>query len=166
MRQFAAIGEDWPLDFIHLDSGDDDTFSVLAAAISSELVDQIRATCRSGELVPRRLILRPFAAASLMQRHTGDVGGCRLMVDMLSEEADLTVVSDIDSNGDLETVRYFISGSDLHKTIDGSSDTVVIEDASVTFSGDGDRVIIYVQISSGGVTTEIRTSFTRRLSLS
>jgi hypothetical protein len=65
----------------------------LAATISPELVDQIKTTCRSAELTPNRLVLRPFAAASLLRRHDSAVAQpCRLMVDLLTEEADLTVL--------------------------------------------------------------------------
>ena len=95
LRQFTAIAEDWPLDYVQLDTGESGNLSVLAAAISPEMVEQIRQTCRAGELTPKRLILRPFAAASLLCRR--DRGGSqppRLMVDMLADEADLTVLVD------------------------------------------------------------------------
>jgi len=95
MRQFAALGDDWPLDFVPVETSDDGSQSVLAAAISNELVSQIRATCGEAELQPRRLILRPLAAASLLRRR--DAGGghrVRLMVDLLTDEADLTVLVD------------------------------------------------------------------------
>ncbi|MCO6458500.1 MAG: hypothetical protein J5I93_24610 [Pirellulaceae bacterium] len=93
MRQFATIGEDWSLDFVELKDGDAGNVSVLAAAISPELVEQIRDTCRAGDLQPKHLVLRPFAAASLLRRafKTGDQR-CRLVVDVLADEADLSVL--------------------------------------------------------------------------
>ena len=95
LRQFTGIGEDWSLDFVPLDSGDPESFSVLAAAISPEMVEQIRATCRAGGLTPQRLVFRPFAAASLLRRRDGtSPQPCRLLVDLLADEADLTVVVD------------------------------------------------------------------------
>lgn len=95
LRTFTGIGDDWPLDFVPLESTEADSLSVLAATISPEIVEQIRQTCRAAELTPRRLILRPFAAASLLRRQKDTAGGaCRLMVDLLAEEADLTVVVD------------------------------------------------------------------------
>lgn len=93
LRQFAAIGEDWPLDFVHLATGEEESFTVLAAAISPEMVKQIDATCAAAGQSPRRLVLRPFAAVSLLRRRIRDEA-CRLMVDLLAEEADLTVVAD------------------------------------------------------------------------
>ena len=95
MREFTTLGEDWPLDFVHLGTSEDEGFSVLAAAISPAMVGQIRETCRTAELSPNRLILRPLAAASLLRRRDGDrATDCRLMVDLLSDEADLTILVD------------------------------------------------------------------------
>jgi Tfp pilus assembly PilM family ATPase len=96
-RQFNSLEDDWPLDFITL-SGDENTpHSVLAAAISAELVEQIVATCRSVDLRPRRLALRPCAAASLLRRSARRSGErVRLLVDPLVEEADLTALVEDD----------------------------------------------------------------------
>lgn len=93
MRQFSSLGEDWPLDFIPLVTGDETPTSVLAATLSPEHVKQIRATCEVGQLSPRRMVLRPMAAASLLSHQLPDAQQrCRLMVDLLSDEADLTVL--------------------------------------------------------------------------
>ncbi len=94
MQSFSAIGEDWPLDFVELESSEE-AHKVLAASISPKLVQQINNTCASGNLVPRRLILRPFAAASLLHRHGTMLDGrATLVVDVLADEADLTVIED------------------------------------------------------------------------
>src|SRR5688500_3203425 len=93
LRQFSSVGEDWPLDYIPIQTGDELPTSVLAATLSPEHVKQIRATCEVGSLVPRRMVLRPMAAASLLSRQLPDAQGrCRLMIDLLSDEADLTVL--------------------------------------------------------------------------
>jgi Tfp pilus assembly PilM family ATPase/Tfp pilus assembly protein PilN len=93
MRQFSSLGEDWPLDFIPLVAGDETPTSVLAATLSPEHVKQIRATCEVGQLTPRRMVLRPMAAASLLSHQLPDAQRrCRLMVDLLSDEVDLTVL--------------------------------------------------------------------------
>jgi Tfp pilus assembly PilM family ATPase len=96
LRQFTTIGEDWPIDFVYLDTSEDETFSVLAAAISPDVVSQIAATCQAiVSSSPKRLVLRAFAAASLLRRHDhGTAQPCRLMVDLLADEADLTVLVD------------------------------------------------------------------------
>ncbi len=93
LRQFTALGEDWPLDYIPLASDEPSPTSVLAATLSPEHVKQIRGTCEVGNLTPRRMVLRPMAAASLLSRQLPDTAGrCRLMIDLLSDEADLTVL--------------------------------------------------------------------------
>lgn len=94
MQTFSAIGEDWPLDYVELETTEE-AHKVLAASISPKLVSQINATCTSGHLVPRRLVLRPFAAASLLNRTQPTLDGrATLMVDVLADEADLTVMED------------------------------------------------------------------------
>ena len=48
LQQFTKINEEWALDFVPLDSGTEEGLSVLAAAISPEMVQQIRETCLAG----------------------------------------------------------------------------------------------------------------------
>jgi Tfp pilus assembly PilM family ATPase len=95
LREFNALEENWPLDFLPIDDAPDQPRTVLAAAISPEMVEQIQRTCHSAGLKPRRLILRPCGAASLLCRQ--QVEGrprARLLVDLLGDEADLTVMID------------------------------------------------------------------------
>ena len=75
VRQFSALGDDWPLDFFPIDQQRPDLpRSVLAAAISPELVAQIQQNCAAAELKLRRLVLRPalpprwFCAGRRVQR--------------------------------------------------------------------------------------------------
>ncbi len=99
LRDFAGVGEDWPLDFVPLDVPSTESpaettggaISVLAAIIAPKQVEQIRQTCESAGLTPQRLLLRPFAAASLLRRARPS-SECRLLVDLVSDEADLTVL--------------------------------------------------------------------------
>jgi Tfp pilus assembly PilM family ATPase len=95
MRQFSTLGEDWSLDFVPVGSTAEGASSVLAAAISPKLVAQIQKTCQAADLTPKRLVLRPFAAASLLCRRSERAASrVRLMVDLLTDEADLTVLID------------------------------------------------------------------------
>jgi Tfp pilus assembly PilM family ATPase len=92
-REFNALSDEWPLDFIPLPSEPDEQLTVLAAAISPELIAEIQITCQGANLTPQRLILRPCAAASLLCRaRPGQEKKLRLLVDLLAEEADLTVL--------------------------------------------------------------------------
>lgn len=93
LRQFSALSDDWPLDFVRIGVGEDQQFRVLAAAISPEVLAATQATCHAAQLVLKRLILRPCAAATLLQARLPDER-CRLLVELLSEEVDLTVLSE------------------------------------------------------------------------
>ncbi len=93
VREFNNLAEDWPLDFIPVPSDPQQPSDVLVAAISPELVGEIRETCQAAGLEPRRLILRPCAAASLLGRRQPMTGKTpRLLVDLLADEVDLTVL--------------------------------------------------------------------------
>jgi Tfp pilus assembly PilM family ATPase len=95
MREFNEFDEKWLLDFVPLGDIPDEPRTVLAAAIGPELVEQIQQTCQSAGLKPRRLVLRACAAASLLARaESARQGELRLLIDLLSDEADLTVMSD------------------------------------------------------------------------
>jgi Tfp pilus assembly PilM family ATPase len=95
MREFNEFDEKWLLDFVPLGDLPNEPRTVLAAAIGPELVEQIQQTCQSAGLKPRRLVLRACAAASLLARaESKRQGELRLLIDFLSEEADLTVMSD------------------------------------------------------------------------
>ncbi len=93
MRQFTALGDSWPLDYFPIDEPAEGARGVLAAAVSPDLVERIRQTCAVAGLRPKRLVLRSCAAASLL-RHSRREGGDRvqLIVDLLADEADLTVL--------------------------------------------------------------------------
>jgi Tfp pilus assembly PilM family ATPase len=92
-REFNTIGPDWPLDFLPIDSDPTQPRTILAAAISPQQVSQIVETCKAADLNPRRLVLRPAASAALLRRRAApQQERVRLLVDVLTEEADLTVL--------------------------------------------------------------------------
>jgi len=95
LREFNALQEDWPLDFIPIDEDSGQPRSVLAAAVAPDLVEQIRSTCHTAGLRLRRLVLRPCGAASLFcRRQEEGRPKARLLVDLLADETDLTVMID------------------------------------------------------------------------
>ncbi len=95
MQAFTNIEDRWPLDFVELEESDE-AISVLAATISPDVVQQVRDVCEAGKLSPQCLVLRPFAAASLLRNSEGgsDLQACTLAVDLMADEADLTVMTD------------------------------------------------------------------------
>jgi len=92
-QQFSSLREDWPLDFVRLDSDDEQQTRILAAALAPEVVRDIQDSCTACNASASKLVLRPFATASLYRRRVGDAH-CRLLVELLSEEVDLTVLVD------------------------------------------------------------------------
>lgn len=93
MRQFSTIGEQWPIDFVPL-ARTEANIDVLAAAISPAIVESIQKACGAAELTPTHLVLRPFAAAALLEKSRATDDRCRLLVDLLAAEADLSVLVD------------------------------------------------------------------------
>ena len=91
-REFNALSDDWPLDFVPFDEDPDAPRNVLAAAVAPDLVKQIQETCEAAGLKPAHLVLRPYAAASLFAEREAEAAGPRLLVDLLAEEVDLTVM--------------------------------------------------------------------------
>jgi prepilin-type N-terminal cleavage/methylation domain-containing protein len=85
----------------------------------------------------------------------------------ITSATDINFSYDVDDDGADEVVRYFLSGDELHKTIDGANDTLMLEDvSSLSFTGNGSRIVIAFTIAAGGQSTTLETSFLRRKSLS
>ena len=96
MREFGAMQSDWPLDFIPLDDDPEQPRAVLAAAVAPEQMREVDGLCDKIGVKPTRVLLRPCSAASLFCRaHPAELPGqVRLLIDLLGDEADLTVVRD------------------------------------------------------------------------
>lgn len=92
LRQFTQLGEEWPLDFIPVsDSGE--TQLVLAASIVPSALDGLVDACKQAGLTPEQVFLRPFAAAAnVADEAVAEGQERRLVVDVLTDEADLVVV--------------------------------------------------------------------------
>ncbi|MHC4405834.1 MAG: type IV pilus biogenesis protein PilM [Planctomycetota bacterium] len=92
-REFNALEDDWPLDFLPIDGDAERPRNVLAAAISPARVAETREICRKAGLKLSRLVLRPCAAASLLcRRREAGPEEVRLVVDLLADEVDLTLL--------------------------------------------------------------------------
>lgn len=94
-REFNELDEHWLLDFVPIDQATDGPRSVLATAIGPAMIARIETVCQRAGLKMRRLLLRPCAVASLLaQGRAAEPGQVRLLVNLLSDEADLTAVVD------------------------------------------------------------------------
>ena len=93
MRDFTQLQDDWPLDFIPLSGSAEESRQVLAAAISAETLGEARNLHegRGRVKAPRIAAMRVgFAVA----RHRPGPNRIRLLVDLLGDEVDLTVLAD------------------------------------------------------------------------
>ncbi len=91
MRQFASLSEEGPLDFVRLENGQRSQFQILAASLPPSVLDEVRRCAAACHATPERVVLRPFASASLFSRHTARRGS-ELLVELNAEEADVTVL--------------------------------------------------------------------------
>jgi Tfp pilus assembly PilM family ATPase len=91
VKEFNNLGDDWPLDFISCSGGESEPRTVLAAALAPAVMNEILGVCRAAELEAKHMVLRPSAAASLLRRQK-DAARVRMLVDVLVDEADLTVL--------------------------------------------------------------------------
>lgn len=94
IRQFAAMTEDWKLDFVTLTKGarEGEQIKVLAAAISPQLAQQLEDGCTKSGLNLKRMLFRPFSVATLFAQAMPSET-TRLIVDFTGSEADLIVLS-------------------------------------------------------------------------
>jgi Tfp pilus assembly PilM family ATPase len=94
MRESNTTSEETLLDFVPVQATNGE-WRVTAMAVSQEAEQHVRAICAEAGVVPRQLLLRPYAAVSLVTRRcASSSAGAWLIVNMLAEEADLTVVVD------------------------------------------------------------------------
>jgi len=106
MKQFASLTEATPLDFVVMPptatAGGDSGLSVLAASLSTASVKEIQKQCSEAGVEVQKIVLRPFAVAQLLQLADSELRKQNLlMVDILGDEADLTIVE----NGQVVFIR-------------------------------------------------------------
>lgn len=91
-RESQISDEEAILDFQPV--GDDPTEPrrVTAAALLNEQLDRLQATCSSAGLKPRRMLMRSYASASLFSRTTSPPEDVCLLLNLVGDEADLTVM--------------------------------------------------------------------------
>jgi len=94
-REFHQFDENWLFDYIPLNDDPLQPREVLAAALAPATAAELRATCEAAGLELKRLVLRPCATASLVQR-SGllDDAKLTLIIDPAEESADLTAWTD------------------------------------------------------------------------
>jgi len=92
MRESQLIGEHSVIDFVPIDDNPAAPRNVIAAALSPDERTRIQTTCEAAGLKPARMLLRPFAAASLFVRTASPAEESCLLVDRITDQVDLTIV--------------------------------------------------------------------------
>lgn len=96
LKQFAGLTESSPIDYVVLPenvANSEDNLSILAAALSSTAQKDIQKQAADAGLEIQKIVLRPFAVAHLLSLADGELSKQNLlMVDILGDEADLTIV--------------------------------------------------------------------------
>lgn len=91
-RSFSTLSEESPVDFIPLADASDGGKILLAAALSTSVLNDVRRLTDKASLRLEHVVCRPFAAAELLPDSFAD-DKFRLLVDVLGNEADLIVTS-------------------------------------------------------------------------
>lgn len=93
LREFTNVNEEWTIDYFLLDDDPSQPRNALVAALAPQLLGDIKQTCQIAQIRPERILLRPCAAASLAHRCLPpEPDEIRLLVDLLGDEVDLSVV--------------------------------------------------------------------------
>jgi Tfp pilus assembly PilM family ATPase len=92
MRDAAQVNEHWVIDFLPLSESPHSSRPVVATAMSPDQFQRILSTCDVAGLKPSRLLFRPLATASLVNRLASPPERVCLIVDRLTDEVDLIVV--------------------------------------------------------------------------
>ncbi len=93
IRSFASAGESATVDYL-VTKRDDNTISMLAAAVGPSSLKEIQHLCQVADVPAKRIALRPLAAASLYLANHKKVSGETVLVDLLAEEAEIVVARD------------------------------------------------------------------------
>ena len=88
MRESQLIGEQSVLDFVPIDDNPAAPRNVIAAALSPDERKRIQETCSAAGIKPSRMLLRPFAAASLFVRTASPTEETYLLVNRITDEAE------------------------------------------------------------------------------
>lgn len=92
IRASQSVTEDSIVDFVAVAGQSSEPREVIAASLSVDQLERVRSTMQAAGLTTDRIVLRGFAAASLVARFAQEPSQSYLLVNLLGDEADLTVV--------------------------------------------------------------------------
>jgi Tfp pilus assembly PilM family ATPase len=105
MRESQLAGDDALVDFTACSDDPTEPRPVIAAVLGPQQHQRVQEACAAASLRAQRIVLRPLAAASLFLQTSPNTEDVCLLVNVLAEEADLTVVGDGKPQF-LRTVRF------------------------------------------------------------
>ncbi len=95
MRESPTVTEDTPLDFLPQDDDPSEPREVLVATLAPDAMREIKQACVKAGIKPARMLMRPYASASLFLRsEIAEDGEASLLVNLVGDEVDLTVVAE------------------------------------------------------------------------
>lgn len=92
LRESPLASEDAALDFTPATEDPTEPRQVIAAVLGPQQLRRIQEICTAAGLRPRRIVLRALAAASLYTTLQAEAEESLLLVNLLADEADLTVL--------------------------------------------------------------------------
>jgi hypothetical protein len=92
LRESTAFSDKASMDFLALDDDPAQPRQVIVAVLGEAQLERIRATCAASGIKPRRMLLRPYASASLFSRTASPQEDVCLLVNRVADEVDLTVL--------------------------------------------------------------------------
>ncbi len=95
MRESPTVTDDTPLDFLPQTDDPGQPREVLVATLAPQAMNQIQQACHQAGIRPVRMLMRPYASASLFLRGEAAAGGeASLLVNLVGNEVDLTVLAE------------------------------------------------------------------------
>jgi hypothetical protein len=92
LREAQTFDDEASLDFLPMNDDPRQPRQVVAAVLAGAQRKQILQTCAAAGVRPSRIVLRPLAAASLFARTKAPLERLCLLVSLVADEADLTIL--------------------------------------------------------------------------
>jgi len=93
IRESQSVTDDTLLDFVALNATTGEPRRITAAIIEPGQLERIKGICKDAGLKPQRMLLRPFASASLFARTETAAEDPCLLVNPVGDEVDLSIIS-------------------------------------------------------------------------
>jgi hypothetical protein len=93
IRESQSVTEDTLLDFVAVNDTAGEPRRITAATIEPAELERVKGICKDAGLKPQRMLLRPFASASLFARTETAAEAPCLLVNRVGDEVDLSIMA-------------------------------------------------------------------------